>query len=176
MDYLFSVSKKGTVLFHSAVMNLCPEFSFLSEQDKLCLVLIVDYNSPFNQLPESDRRHKARLQVFGDNDITQFDKKVFQNAVELYKSLQYNSKRELIKVYEDKITSLSKDLVIATSPTAIKNILDSQKSMRKAMEELTNELSDQEEHKIELRGKGTLSLLEEITSNKLEYERVTKKK
>ena len=176
MAYLFSVNKKGTVLFHPDIMSLCPEFAFLSEKDKLCLVLIVDYNSPFNQLPESDRRHKARLQVYSDNDISQFDKKVFKNAIELYKSLQYNSKRELIGVYEDKITSLSKDLVIATSPTAIKNILDSQKSMRKAMEELTSEVSDQEEHKIELRGKGTLSLLEETTSNIAEYERVTKKK
>ncbi len=176
MNYLFSTNKKGTVIFHPDVMGLCPEFAVLNDQDRLCLVLIADYNSPFNQLPESDRKHKARLQVYGDNKIESFEKKVFKNAVDLYKSLQYNPKRELTKVYQDKISSLSNDLVIATSPTAIKNILDSQKNMRNAMEELTKEVSEQEEYKIELRGKGTLSLLEEICANKAEYERVIKKK
>jgi hypothetical protein len=176
MEYLFNINKKGTILFHPEVMKLCPEFAVLNDQEKLCLVLVCDYNSPFNQLPESDRKHKACLQSFGNNDISLFEKQVMKNAMELYKGLQYNPKHELIKVYQDKIASLSKDLVIATSPTAIKNILDSQKNMRMAMEELSKSSNEEEERKLELRGKGTLSLLEMITSNKEEYERVTKLK
>ena len=176
MAYLFSVNKKGTILFCKDAMNLCPEFQFLTEKDKLCLVLIVDYQSPFNQLPEIDRRHKARLQVYGDNDISSFDKKVFKNAIELYKSLQHNSKREMMNVYRDKIDSLSADLVSASVPSAIKNILESQRIMRIASEELAKDSDAEEERKLELRGKGTLSLLEEIMSNKEEYERVKAKR
>jgi hypothetical protein len=176
MNYLFSINKKGTIIFHPEVMNLCPEFSVLDDKEKMCLILVSDYNSPFNQLPESDRKLKSKLQVYGDNDMALFEKKVFKNAMELYKSLQYNSKRELVKVYQDKINALSSDLEKASSPLAIKNILDSQKNMRNAMDELNKDLYEQEERKVELRGKGTLSFLEELLANKQEYERVISKR
>ena len=173
MAYLFSTNKKGTVLFHEDAMNLCPEFAILDDKEKLALVLITDYDSPYNQLPEIERKHKACSQVFNHNKIDIFERSSFKHAVDLYKSLQYNPKRELIKTYNDKLQSLSNDLINASSPIAIKNILDSQDKIRKVLFDLQQELMDNQEAKYTLKGGGKLSFLEELMQNKEAYERVT---
>lgn len=176
MDYLFSINKKGTLIFHPDAMSLCPELSVLTDDEKLCVVLVVDYASPYNQLPEQDRRHKASNQVFGKADNKFFDRQIIKNAIEAYKSLQYDPKRELLKVYQDKIEQLSRDLVGTTSSKAISDILNSQAKMRVAIEEISNDIINIREAKVDVRGGGKLSFLDELMQNKEAYERVTKKK
>lgn len=173
--YLFSINKKGTILLHPDALQLCPELAILEEKEARFIILAYDYESPFNQMPEEDRIHRAINLTYGVELSPDLKSKKFKNAIDAYKSLQYNPKRQLIKVYEHKLITLSTDLEKTNSSIEIKRILDSQKQIRVSLAELTNELSEQDEQR-HIRGGGQLSFIEELHRNKEEYNRVTKPK
>lgn len=171
MAQLFLMDKKGTLFFHKDAIRLCPEFDLLSENERRVLVLFVDYNSPFNQLPESDRKQKSTLQVYGSIQEKIFSKPVMRNAVKKYMGLQFDTKRELRNTYQRKIDLLSKDLDNAISPTAINNIIKSLDSMRKAVDQLDSDILNAEEKQLNIRGGGRLSFIDELMSNQEDYDR-----
>lgn len=178
MDYLFSLNKKGTFVFHADAVKLCPELSVLNDKEILFLILVYSYKSPFYQmrLPEQDRINKAMQQVFGSSDKNLLNKGIIKNAAEAIKALQYDPRMELMKVYEDKLKNLSEELVITDTATGIQNILKSQSHLKEAIKGLEDDILNNLEIQETLKGGGTLSFIERLMKNKDEYDRVTRKK
>lgn len=174
--YLFNINKKGTILIHPEAVKLCPELSVLDEKEIRFLILAYDYESPFNQQPEQDRLHRAKHIVYNNEEIPDLKSNKWIAAINAYKGLQYNPKREMMRVYENKLITLSKELERDLSSIEIKKILDSQKQIRLALKELNEELMDAEEMKITIKGGGELSFIERITTNATEYKRITEKR
>jgi hypothetical protein len=174
--YLFPVNKQGTVLLHPDAMELMPEFAILDDKKKLILILVVDDYSPYHNLPEIERINNACNQVYGSIKPKLFNSATMKNAVEAYKALQYNPKKELIKTYQKKIELLSDDLMSAVTPTAIKNITGAQKDMRKVLEELEGEVTDDEEREAQIKGGGRKTYLENLIENQDRYKLVTNRR
>lgn len=171
MAQLFQLDRKGNVFFHKDAMNLCIELTFLTEKERRALVLYVDYYSPFSQLPEDDKKSKAMIQVFGTSKIDIFAKQTMVIAIEKYKSLQYDPKRELKRYYIDKIQLLSNELLITVKVSEITNIIKAQDIMNKAIDKLEMELLEQQEINLNIKGGGGLSFIDKAMSNKEDYER-----
>ena len=174
--YLFSINKKGTILINPEAVKLCPELSVLDEKEVRFLILSYDYESPFNQQPEVERLHRAKNMVYDNEPGLNTKDRKWLNAVEAYKSLQYNAKREMMRVYEKKLTVLSAELATEDSTTKIKSILESQKLIRTAIKELMEDLVETEEKRVTIRGGGQLSFIEQMMSNIQEYKRITRPK
>jgi hypothetical protein len=158
-------------------MDLCPELRFLDDAERLYIVLVYDYYSMYRQFTESDRINKAlnHIRTVLLMEINNISPKM-EMAIEAYKSLQFDPKRELVNVYKVKIQQLSADLEKALAPSVIKNILDSQKTLKQATEDLVQEIEMGLEAKANLKGGGNLSLLEKLKLNKELYLQVIKKK
>jgi len=87
-----------------------------------------------------DRIRRAILQIFDDNSPKLLDalenpqpNHRITNAVNAYKSLQYDPKTELALAYQRKIDSLQELLEGENGPTAISNILKSIAELRKSI-------------------------------------------
>jgi len=175
MELLFNIDKKGSVVLVNEAMDLCPELRFLSHEERLYIVLVYDYYSMYRQYSEQDRINKARnhletvLGVSIDNTSTKM-----AMAIDAYKSLQYDPKRELVNIYKIKIQTLSDDLQKAIAPSAIKNILDSQKTLKQVTEDLIQEIEMGLEARATVKGGGTLSFIEKLKMNKDLYLQVIK--
>lgn len=174
--YLFSINKKGTILINPEVVKLCLEFAVLSEREMRFLILAYDYESPFNQQPESDRIHRAKNMVYDMDEGPNLNEQKWINAIDRYKSLQYNPKRETMRVYERKLSLLSNELTNEESSTKIKQILESQKLIRISLKELSEDLAEAEEKKAQIKGGGRLSFIEDIMTNMQEYKQATRQK
>lgn len=178
MDYLFSLNKRGTYVFHLDAVKLCPELSILDDNEILFLILAYSYKSPFYQmrLPEQDRVNKAMQQVFGGTNKDVMNKGIIQNAAEAIKALQYDPKMELLRIYEDKLNMLSEELKHADSSKNIQDILKSQTHLKDAAKNLEDDIMNNLEIQETLKGGGTLSFIERLIKNKEEYDRVVSKK
>ncbi len=178
MDYLFSLNRKGSIVLHPDALNLCPEFRVLTNEEAHFMILFCDYASPLHQLqlPKEDILNKAMQMAFGKVDRKLVNKLVIKTAIDAYKGFQYDSRKELMKVYHKKLDALSASLETETGHAAIKNILDSQERLRKSMKDLEDEIMNNREIQATLKGGGTLSFIEKIMRNQEEYKRVTAKR
>lgn len=177
MELLFNIDKKGSAVFAKEALDLCPELAFLSEKERLYVILVYDYYSMFRQFPEQDRINKTNnhiISLFGSGVDASTEK--IKIAIEAYRSLQYDPRRELVAVYKTKIQSLSAEMDKTLSSTGVKNILESIDRLKKAIEETTQEIELALETRNALKGGGDLSFLEKIKENKEVYLQVTKKK
>lgn len=164
---LFYTDKKGNALLHKDVYRLCPEFSVLKESEVTYIVLVYDYYSPFSQLEQQDRQRRAEKQL-GFENIEKSDK--IRSAIQLYLSIQYDSKRAIIKGYQDKIKMLQHQLMDPdTSPSKITQILQSQDILQNKIDDLQSEI-EFSMFSAELKGGRTKSLLEYMQDNKKLWE------
>lgn len=175
MDRICQINKNGTVLFHPEVMDLCPELSILKPEDRLFIVLAFDYESIWHQLNDNDRILKALQRCYNSTDRKIVNTQVMKNAINAYNSCQYNAKRETMKTYERKLAFLNDEISKDISSLELKKLLESQKMIRTAMQEMQTEMYEQQEIKNTIRGGGTLSFIEDVMRNKAEYERIKNK-
>lgn len=177
MSYLFYIDKVSKCLLNSDAVKLCPELGVLDEQEITCLVLTYDYYSPYNQFPEEDRQRKGLLHVYAGNAPDKFFlKEKIKAAIEAYKSLQYNPKIDMIRLYYTKVDDLNKTLMKTKDDKEINDNVNSIKVLRNYIKELEEEvLGDKIEEGVVV-GKSELSWLEKMLSNKANYDAVTKKK
>lgn len=177
MEVLFNIDKKGSVIFVNEALDLAPELRFLNPSERLFLILAYDYYSIYRQFPQHEKILKATNHVFtvlNDTIITTSQKMLV--AIEMYKSLQYDIRREQVAVYKAKLQQLDGDLQNASSSTVIKNIMDSKKLLKVAIDEMENEIETDLEVKSTLKGGGSNSLLEKLKSNKELYRSIISKR
>lgn len=173
---LFYLDSNNTATLHPDAISLCPELSVLDDNETLCLILAYDYKSPFRQFTEPDRKRKALIHVYGDDDKNIFDRDKIKKAVEAYISLQYNPKIELVYTYQSKIDTLQNELVTANDEKEIARIIKSINSIRESIRDLETEVYDEVAKEGRIVGGKELSFLEKFQRNKDRYKALMKKK
>lgn len=165
------------------VLKMCPEFSALDEKEILVISYVYDYYSIYRQHNERSRIAYAIMRVYGDNNpklLDALEKPVansrITNAVNAYKSLQYDPKIELAHKYQETVdeiqTQINSDLSEKELDTKLKNI----DRLRKSIQSLEHEITDQLIADEQLKGDQTLSLVERLQRNKNLWLQVIKKR
>ncbi|MCC7514558.1 MAG: hypothetical protein IT212_07680 [Bacteroidia bacterium] len=172
---LISINKNNTVVLHPDAAKLEPILSHLTEDELMLIILAYDYYSPFRQLPEHERMRRAQSQVFKNKKRTPFEEPKIKQAISAYMSLQYDERREQVKTYLAKISTINDAIRLSESPTTIANYVKINAELRKSVNAIEEELLMQEEKDagVVIQGKGSLSLLEKLTRNEKRYEEVT---
>lgn len=180
MSLLFYADVKNNIILQPDVVKLEPQLALLTDKEVLFIVLAFDYDSIYRQFPEQQRVSKAIFHVFGDNKpellIPDRRSKRIVNAIEAYRSLQYNRNLELIEMYNKKIDDLLRILDEDNSTTGIKNSMDSIDKFRKAIQGIEREVIEQKLMDGQLKGKTELSFMDRLKSNKKMYNAVTAKR
>lgn len=173
---LFYLDSHNLTCLHPDAVSLCPELSVLDEKEILIVVLAYDYKSPFRQFTEPDRKRKALIHVYGDDDRNIFERDKIKKAVEAYISLQYNPKIELVYTYQSKIDTLQDEFVKASDEKEISRIIKSINSIRESIRDLETEVYDEVAKEGRIVGGRELSFLEKFQRNKDRYKALMKKK
>lgn len=180
MSLLFYSDVKNNIILQPDVVKLEPQLALLTDKEVLFIVLAFDYDSIYRQFPEQQRVSKAIFHVFGDNKpellIPDRRSKRIVNAIEAYKSLQYNRNLELIDLYNRKLDEqmeiLSEDKSSSGTKTASENI----DRFRKLIQGIEREVIEQKLMDGQLKGKTELSFMDRLKSNKKMYNAVTAKR
>lgn len=173
---LFYVDVEKKVVLHPEVVKLVPSLSVLSSEEMLFVVLYTDYHSPYKQLPDHERKRRAMEHAFDELKIDLVESDRIQIAIVDYNSLQYSPKIEAARKFQKKIDSLLEVLQEDNSATNIKKTVDAIDLLRKNIAVYEKEYDDEVQKKGELKGKMTMSFLEEIMANKKRYESVIARK
>jgi len=176
---LFSINKKALLVLHPDCIKLCPEFAYLDQKEMLVVILAYDYKSPYRQFTEDQRKPKAQTQVYGPGGDNIFDKPKIKKAAELYRSLQFDPRREQIITYQKRLGNLNilLDTIEDDDLKRLKDVIAASKDLRKAIAEIELELTQEEESGLtETEDKVKLSWLEKMITNRERYLAVTKKK
>lgn len=176
MSYLVSINKNGRFVLCKEAYKLCEEFELLDEKEILCIALAYDYYSPYRQFPEDERIRRAKAHVYSTINSDFFDKSRIKKAVDAYKSLQFDPRREQIKAYQRKLISLNNilDLTKDSDLKSIKEVTSSSKEIRRAIAELEDEIYKEEEQDFFTDDDKKLSVLERLIKNKERYLEITK--
>lgn len=116
---LFRFDNKSNTALHPDAVKLEPLLGKLPSEDLLFIILCYDYFSPYQQLPENQRFMTACRRCYDTDDFSTNVNRL-KPEIEMYRSLQYDIRRETIKNYELKIASLNLSLLATDSTTEIK--------------------------------------------------------
>jgi len=176
MSYLFYIDEQKSIVLRPDCAKLCPELSVLNDKELLMIILIYDYHSMYRQFPEEDRKRKAMVHVYGESVHELFEKQIIKNAIDAYKSLQYDPKIELAVSYQKKIDKMLEIMATDDTPTGSKKTLETIDLFRKAIRELENEVNDNVAAKGQIKGGQELSFIEDLMKNQKYYKSVIAKK
>lgn len=173
MSLLFYLDKSNKAILHREVINLVPSLSILKDEEVLYVILYADYNSPYRQFPEYDRKNKAMWHAFGDNeaDLVESDKILI--AVQDYISLQYSPKIKAAEEYQKKIDSLLDEMQVEKSPKKLKEYDDAIDICRKRIRMFEHEYELDLQKQGVIKGKMELGHLEKLMSNMKNFHAVT---
>ena len=171
---LFTVDKKGLVIFHPDAMKLASEFSYLEQNEMLCVILAYDYYSIYRQFPEDQRKSRARAHVFGHQREDFFTEHKIIKAVAKYKELQFDPLREQIIAMRNKMNNIN---MLIDSLDEVEDGIKRQKDLisissdyRKRIKEAEEDLFKEEEIGLQEDAEKTgLSFLEKLQSNSESY-------
>jgi len=161
---LFLIDKKNNTILHPDAIKLCPRLSIIEKQELLFIILAYDYRSPYHQFPEEERIRKSIRQIFGNDNSEVINNKKVQEAIEEYRSLQYDHRRETIIQYQKKISELNDQLSEENDVRKIKSIDDAIERLSDRCEKIQLQVDTSDE--AELRGGGEKSFLEKWQENR----------
>jgi len=177
MSYLFYIDERNEgVVLRPDCAKLCPELAVLDEKELLLIIFIYDYHSIYRQFPEAERKRKAMIHVYGENVSDIFEKQKIRNAIDAYKSLQYDPKIELAANYQRKIDKMLSMMDDDNSPTSLKKTSEAIDVFRKSIRELENEVAESVAAKGQIKGGQELSFIEELMKNQKYYNSVIEKR
>ena len=169
---IFRLNKKKTVVVDEDAAKLCPEFAKLDDKQFLLVVLYVDYASPYNQLPDKERMMRAKRHVYGTSDGDQENAKWMQQAMDAYMSLQYDPLREQLNNCREKITLISREMLLEKDYRLLGKMDDALETLQKRIDKIEDKLKDIEmQDKPLLKGDQRMTFIEEWHARKREYER-----
>lgn len=167
---VFKLKNKNSTILYSDAYKICPELKVLSEKELLYIILSVDYDSPSHQFPEEERMRRAKRQVYGEIEESPENTPKIKKAIEFYKSLQYDPRRETIIKYRSKIESLGHMILSATTAKEISDLDNAIEKLMDRCKKIQNEIdSDDALESVQLKGGGKLSFLEKWQKNRVSY-------
>ena len=170
MATLFYLDNKKKSLLHRECYELCPELRLITSEEVLFIVLAEDYKSPYNRFPREERIRRAKRHVWGTSDAKNENKQTVKNAMKLYRSLQYDVKRETMINYVKKIELINKEMLEDNSSMNIKKHVEAISLLQKEIDKLQDDIDMNELKLVQLEGGGKLSLLEQMQASKELYE------
>lgn len=169
MSYLVWINEATNEVLHPQLVKLIPSFKILDNSEMLYVVLFSDYNSPYKQLPEHERKRRAMWHSFESNESELIDSAKIQIAIKDYMTLQHDPKQELIKTLQSKVDYFSQQLTEGTTSKDIKAAVDSITLLRQNILSLQSEVSEQVRNNGVVKGDQILSFIESVRSNPKQY-------
>jgi len=146
--------------------KLVPELTSLKMEQLWYVVLVADYvDGPFRRQPPEERRILASRHVYGKDKKVKEDERV-KNAIEAYKGLVFDIRRETLDALKTKVIRLHRDLLQdKISAREIEQIDKSIGFLEKRITSIEKDLDIEEQESIELKGARKLSKLERWQRN-----------
>lgn len=173
MSLLFHVDLNNRAILHPEVIKLCPALSVLTEKELLYIILAYDYNSPYRQFPDHDRKRQAMWHAFEENESDLIESEHILTCAEHYISLQYSPKIETAKVYQKSIDRYQDRLLAEDDPAKAKKIGDAIDDFTRRIKALHNDYDKDMQKRGVVKGKMELSYIESLMSNMKNYEAIT---
>lgn len=167
---LFRTDKKNTAVIDEDAAKLCPELSKLKPKELLLVVLSTDYHSIYHQLPEEERKRRSKRHVYGAEECDPYSQKSVIDAIEAYKGLQYDPKREVMRNMQEKIRLYSEEILTSENPTSITRIDAAIEVLQKRCDKIQEEINQKDVQDDLLDGKDNrMSFIEKWQANQREY-------
>jgi hypothetical protein len=159
---VFAIDRNFEVLLVPDAVKLVPELSGLTEKELRYTILVVDYvDSPLRKKPFEERQLIARKMVFGSSTKDPETKKV-KIAMDSYKSIVFDIRRETVDIYKGKIIKLQKEtLTPDISFSRMKEIDGTITFLQTRVSTIEHELDIEESEEIQLKGQKKLSYIEQ---------------
>lgn len=167
---VFQMDKNFEVILNPDAVKLVPELSTLNDEQLRYVILVVDYvDGPFRKKPLDERRRMARKTVYHDSKSVPESQKM-RRAMESYKSLVFDIRRETVDIYKAKIIKLQKETIAPDTTFARMKEIDSTITfMTDRLTTIEHDLDIEEGDDIKLKGKKVLSYLEVWQRRQREY-------
>jgi len=172
MSMLFYIDSAKGVALHPEVIKLCASFNSLNDKEVCYIVLAYDYNSKYRQFPEHQRKIKAMWEAFGENESELIESPRILIAAKDYTSLQYSPDIELARSYQRKVDLYLSEIENEDDPKKVKIKMDLIRDIRSDIKELEKVYDLAVQKKGVIKGKMQLSWLEDLMSNKKNFESV----
>lgn len=184
MSYVVYLDERKKLILRPDCIAMCPALMGLDDREVLVIALIYDNYSTLRRYNESDRIRRAILQIYENDNNPKLLSALedpqpnhrITNAVNAYKSLQYDPKVALMNKYQQMINDLQEKMSISDGNTALKNNLASMELLRKSIQGLENEITDDVISQGVLKGDQENSLLEIWQKNRKLYQAMFEKK
>lgn len=170
MASVFRINKDFTIMVNEDAAKLVPELQSLSQDQLWYVILVVDYvDGPFRRLPLSERKIMAARKVFKKDSVKESQKVL--NAMDGYKGLIFDIRRETVDALKEKVLKLHKELLKdSTTPTQLQGIDKSITFLEKRIDAIEMDLDIQEKENIELKAGRELSFLEQWQRNQMKHQ------
>jgi len=168
---VFKVDRNFKVIVNPEAALLVPELQSLSQEQLRYVILVVDYvDGPFRRKPLEERRILASRKIFGKDKMMQESAKV-KNAMEGYKGLVFDIRRETVDALKSKVMKLHKELLDPNATAkGIEQIDKSITFLEKRITSIERDLNIEEQEHIELKAGRKLSMIETWQRNQKKFE------
>jgi len=163
---LFYLDKANKVALCKEAYQVIPEFKKLSDDEMRFVILYTDYDSPFKQWPDKERKSKAQRWVFGEKAKDPEKDPKIRKAIEQFNELQFDDNRELYRTYQRKMTNFQLLYQNEEDPVKSDKYLIAIKNLRVEMNALHREIITNAQTEHVLKGNRKMSFLEKLRANK----------
>lgn len=163
---LFLFDKKNHVFIHPEAVRLTDHIKKLDKLQAAYIILAYSYRSKYHMFPLEDRKRRAKRDIYpgmGDTDVEDGNP-LLKNAISEYNDLQYDSARETVRTYIDKIDQLQKRLTLEPDESKIIKIDKTITILQKSLEAANDKLFKSEQEEIKLKGNKKKSFIEDWQS------------
>lgn len=158
---VFQVDRNFKVIVNPEAAKLVPELQSLTEDELRYVILVADYvDGPLRKQPIEERCLIASRIVYGKDARIKENEKI-KNAIDLYKGLIFDVRRETVDLLKSKVERLHRELMRdKISSREIQEVDKSISFLEKRITSIEHDLDIDEQEKIELRGSRSLSMIE----------------
>jgi hypothetical protein len=170
---IFRVDSNLQVILSKDAAMLCPELTKISEDELKYIILAYDYlESPFRKKPPEERKRIAKRKVFGNSKKNIEASSEMKKAIEAYRSLIYDPRKEATDNYRQKIHTLNMEIAHINDYKEIKEKANIIEFLQKKIDDYENEIVSEEVNmEIKLKGNKELSYLEIWQRRKQAFEK-----
>lgn len=159
----FKVDKDFRVILNPEAVKLVPELAGINEKELLYVICVVDYeSSPFRKKPLDERRILASRKYFKGKDWESVETDRIKMAMDAYKDLVFDIRRETIDKYKRRVLLLQKESLEDDIQLArLKDIDSAITFLTQRIDKLQHELDIEEQSEnVKIKGGRKLSFVE----------------
>lgn len=158
---VFKMDRNFEVILNPEAIKLVPELVGLSQDQLRYVILVTDYvDGPYRKKPKEERRNMAKKVIYGDIK-KMIETERICNAINGYRSLIFDIRRETVEVYLGKVVKLQKESLAPSLTFSRMKEIDLQITfLQDRIVGINHDLDIEESENIEIKGKKSLSYVE----------------